>query len=183
MKRGFFLPGRPGTVLALATLVLMPLGATAQSREPALRAGSDTTYRDDRAACLRESEPQARSDCLREVAAAQASRRAARPRVDESPEALARNALQRCQAFSGERRTLCERLARGEGEVSGSVDSGGLLRRLETVEPAPAAPPPSVVPLAPGVTVPAPPPAPPAGAPVPPATPLSPAAPPEPPPR
>lgn len=183
MKRGFFLPGRPGTVLALATLVLMPLGATAQSREPAHRAGSDATYRDDRAACLRESEPQARSDCLREVAAAQASRRAARPRVDESPEALARNALQRCQAFSGERRTLCERLARGEGEVSGSVDSGGLLRRLETVEPAPAAPPPSVVPLAPGVTVPAPPPAPPAGAPVPPATPLSPAAPLEPAPR
>lgn len=180
MKRGFFLPGRPGTALALATLVLMPLGATAQSREPALRAGSDTTYRDDRAACLRESEPQARSDCLREVAAARASRRGARPRVDESPEALARNALQRCQAFSGERRTLCERLARGEGEVSGSVDSGGLLRRLETVE---AAPPPSMVPLAPGVTVPAPAPAPPAGAPVPPATPLSPAAAPEPAPR
>lgn len=138
----------PGGALALITAVfwLAPPGVHAQAREEVRSAA------DERAACQRMEAGEARAQCLREVAAARASRRGASPRVDESPEALARNAVQRCQAFSDERRRICERMARGEGELSGSVEAGGLLRSIETLEPAPD----TVVPLAPGVTAPVP---------------------------
>jgi hypothetical protein len=149
----------PGGALALITAVfwLAPPGVHAQAREEAARSAAD-----ERAACLRMEAGEARAQCLREVAAARASRRNPGTRVDQSPEALARNAVQRCQAFTDERRRICERMARGEGEVSGSVDAGGLLRSLETRDPAPD----SQVPLMPGVTVPAPAESAPAAAPV-----------------
>lgn len=139
----------PGGALALITAVfwLAPPGVHAQAREEAARSAAD-----ERAACLRMEAGEASAQCLREVAAARASRRTGTTRVDESPEALARNAVQRCQAFSGERRSLCERMARGEGELAGSVEAGGVLRSLETLEPAPE----TAVPLAPGVTAPVP---------------------------
>lgn len=151
MARFFHWPAR--ALAGLTTLVLLaPAGAHAQTR-----AGDAALSADERAACLGEAPGAARSICLREVAAARASRRSADARVDQSPEALARNAVQRCQAFTDtQRRHICERMARGEGEVTGSVEAGGVLRSLETREPAP----PVEVPLAPGVTVPAPVPAP-----------------------
>lgn len=137
-----------GALALLAAVVwLTPPAVHAQAREEAARSAAD-----ERAACLRMEAGEARALCLREVAAARASRRGGSPRVDESPEALARNALQRCQAFSDERRRICERMARGEGDLTGSVEAGGLLRSLETLEPAPD----TAVPLAPGVTAPVP---------------------------
>lgn len=147
----FSLPPASALAWLTALVLLAPAGVTAQT--PQTRPGAASMPADERAACLREAPGAARADCLREVAAARASRRSNDTRVDQSPEALARNAVQRCQAFADERRRLCERMVRGEGEVSGSVEAGGVLRSLETVEPAPVV----EVPLAPGATVPAPP--------------------------
>lgn len=158
MTRSFHLP-RCTLALLTSLVVLGSAGVHAQPREGS--AASAATAADERAACLREEPGAARSDCLREVAAARASRRSADTRVDQSPEALARHAVQRCQTFSGERRSICERMARGEGEVAGSVEAGGMLRSLETRKPAPVV----EVPLAPGVTVPSTPPSPPAATP------------------
>lgn len=162
MKR-WFSPTGPGALALAASLVLLAPGlAAAQARDNAAGTSVEERYRADRAACLRQADGPARADCLRELAAARASARSAGARVDQSPEALARNALQRCQPLSGERRSLCERMARGEGDAAGSVESGGVLRTLETEE----AVAPAEVPLAPGVVVPAPDPATPAASPV-----------------
>jgi hypothetical protein len=68
------------------------------------------------------------------------------------PAALARNAVQRCQAISHEWRRIGERMAWGEGDRWGSVVAGALLHSLETLEPVPPgvpAPVPAVPPAVP----------------------------------
>jgi hypothetical protein len=55
-----------------------------------------------------------------------------------SAEQLRANALKRCDVHKGlEERALCVRMVSGDGQVSGSVSGGGLLRELETPIPNP----------------------------------------------
>lgn len=118
--------------LAAAALVLA-LPVWAQS--------SPNQYQQERAACAAMSNPESRTNCLRDLGAArqQAQRN---PRPATSPEVLQRNALQRCQAHKdSENRMICERMARGEGEVSGSVSGGGQIRSIETTIPGTGTPP------------------------------------------
>lgn len=116
---------------AAPAAVAQPSGAS--GREDAARAAS--------AACLDGASLQDRQSCLKEVAAAQAEARRGRLGNGEDAETLARNALRRCEAVRPEERNACERMARGEGEVSGSVTGGGLLKSITTPVEAPVSSP------------------------------------------
>ncbi len=126
-----------GLLAAAALLVLAP-AALAQDKPS--RAAIDATYQRDRAACLDSASQHERSACLREAGAARAEALRGRQLTGASPEALERNALQRCQRLPPENKMLCERMARGEGTASGSVAAGGLIKELVIQVPAPAPP-------------------------------------------
>lgn len=100
-------------------------------------AWAQSTYEQDRAACMRSDSQHERSSCLREAGAvrAQGHRRA----PDATPEARMENAMKRCAELPPENKSTCERMVHGEGSVSGSVAGGGQIRELVT--PVPAVPP------------------------------------------
>lgn len=104
--------------LAIALLPATGLAASAEQR-----------YRDDRAACLQRPVT-ARDACLREAAAA---REAARRGQLSTGAAYEANRTLRCQALPEAEREACVRRARGEGTVSGSVESGGMLREYREI--------------------------------------------------
>ncbi len=145
------LPLARGLLAAAALLALAP-AALAQGQPS--RAAIDATYQRDRAACLDSASQHERSACLREAGAVRAEALRGRPLGGASPEALERNALQRCQRLPPENKMLCERMARGEGTMSGSVAAGGVIKELEIQVPAPpmsappamSAPPPMMAP-------------------------------------
>jgi hypothetical protein len=86
----------------------------------------------DRQTCLNGQSGQALAPCMKEANAAFSQRTDANPTA--SPEQLLRNRLMRCEALNGTERTACEARMHGEGNVSGSVGGGGLLRELTTTE-------------------------------------------------
>ena len=96
----------------------------------------DAVYKVDRANCLAGRTQQDLQTCLKEAGAARDSARKGLLKT-ESPQVLRDNALARCQVQpEGPARSDCERLARGEGTVSGSVAAGGDLKELHTIVPA-----------------------------------------------
>jgi hypothetical protein len=105
------------------------------------KAAIEAAYQRDRAACQALSPTQDRTSCLRDAGAHRAQALKSGIRGGASAQELERNALQRCQKHTGEQRAICERMARGEGSVSGSVQGGGTIRELVTQETRP--PPPS----------------------------------------
>ncbi|WP_395701503.1 hypothetical protein [Aquabacterium sp.] len=127
-------------LLTAATTVLLPAQAATAGRphgeHAADTAAIEAVYRQERAKCLDGRSPQDRATCLQEAGAARAE--ALRGRLDNHEDAatLARNALQRCQSQPEADRADCERLARGEGERSGSVAAGGVFKQLITRTPA-----------------------------------------------
>lgn len=126
--------------LAAAALALaLPVWAQGTGKT-----STDSRYQQERAACAAMSNPESRTNCLRDIGAARQQARR-NPREPVSQAELQRNALQRCQVHTiAEDRAICERMARGEGDVSGSVSGGGQIRSLETQvfpPPAPPAPP------------------------------------------
>lgn len=98
-------------------------------------------YSQERAACLAGTTGQEREACLREAAAA--LKEASSGRFNDDAAQLERNRLRRCEDLATEDKLTCERKLRGEGEASGSVQGGGVVRRILTVVPAPAASAPS----------------------------------------
>lgn len=123
---------QPSLILARTALVaacaLSTAGAWAQS-----------TYEQDRAACLRSDSQHERTSCLREAAAVRAQNKNRKPTTSDTPESRMQNALKRCTELPPESKATCERMVRGEGTVSGSVEGGGVIRELVT--PVPAIPP------------------------------------------
>jgi hypothetical protein len=117
-----------------AALVLSPVLAAAPAPGSA-----EARYQQERAACLNGTSQQDRATCLKEAGAALAEARRARLDNGEDARALRENALQRCKAQPPQDRVACERLARGEGTVSGSVGGGGVIKEVVTpvIEPAP----------------------------------------------
>lgn len=107
---------------------------------PADKASIEANYQSARAACQSMAVPADRTNCMRDAGAARAQ--ALRTGASStSPEQLQRNALQRCQAHtSAEDKATCERMARGDGSTSGSVESGGVIREITTQVPAPMPP-------------------------------------------
>lgn len=133
----------PHACLAAAVLALS-LPVWAQGASASGKAAIEANYQRDRAACAAITVPTDRSNCLRDAGAARAQALRTGPRTT-SPEELARNAVQRCQRQPAEQKAICERMARGEGSVSGSVEGGGVIRELVTQEQLPPPPPPPPV--------------------------------------
>lgn len=106
------------------------------------KAAIEAAYQRDRAACQALSPTQDRTSCLRDAGAHRAQALKSGIHGGTAPQELERNALQRCQKHKGEQRAICERMARGEGSVSGSVQGGGMIRELVTQETLPVPPPP-----------------------------------------
>lgn len=104
------------------------------------KASIEANYQAARSACQAMAVPADRTNCLRDAGAARAQALRMGP-SSTSAEQLQRNALQRCQAHkSAEDQAICERMARGDGNTSGSVESGGVIRELTTQVPAPMPP-------------------------------------------
>lgn len=134
-----------GWIAAAALAVCLPAAWAAGPDKAAI----ESAYQRDRAACQALSPTQDRTSCLRDAGAHRAQALRSGIRGEPSPQDLERNALQRCQRHTGEQRAICERMARGEGTVSGSVQGGGTIRELVTQEPLPPPPPPPMPPAAP----------------------------------
>ena len=97
-------------------------------------AEAQARYQQDRAACISGQSHQDRATCLREAGAAlQAAKRGD---IGEGQNAYEQNQLNRCERLPQEERGDCVRRMRGEGTVSGSVESGGVYRELRTTVPA-----------------------------------------------
>ena len=107
---------------SIGTATAQQMGATAQQR-----------YQQELAACGSGRSSQDVATCQKE--ARNALEEASRGGLSNAPNA-AQNSVQRCDVFSGDERTVCEARVRGEGQVQGSVEGGGILR--ETVTPIPA---------------------------------------------
>lgn len=149
------LPCTHGWVAAAVLAACLPAAWAAGPDKAAIEAA----YQRDRAACQALSPTQDRTACLRDAGAHRAQALRTGVRGGSSPEQLERNAMQRCQSHNTqEQRTVCERMARGEGTSSGSVQGGGTIRELVTTEvlPAPPPPPPPMAPPAPMLSPPVP---------------------------
>ena len=95
---------------------------------------AQTTYEQDRAACMRSDSQHERTSCLREAGAVRAQGQNRAPVA--TPEARMENAMKRCADLPPENKSTCERMVHGEGTVSGSVAGGGQIRELVTTVPA-----------------------------------------------
>lgn len=135
----------PGLALLLAT------SASAASLTSAERRAIETTYRQERAACMRGETLQETQSCIKEAGGVRldALRQTMPPKLSAAE--LERNALARCETRPSQDRPTCQRMARGEGEAQGSVTSGAIIKQLvtRTVEATPPAPAPVPVPSSP----------------------------------
>ncbi|MFP5466313.1 MAG: hypothetical protein ACLGG8_02130 [Gammaproteobacteria bacterium] len=114
------------TLSLVLTLPFVPAWAAGD------RAGMDAQYRADRQACMARPDPESRRDCLRDVGAVrqEALRGTRDPGVDAAQ--LERNALARCTVHKDKiDHALCLQMVRGEGQASGSVEGGGVIRQIE----------------------------------------------------
>ena len=131
------------TALALACLAAHAGAAQPAAPSSAAAAKSTTSanavYQRERAACNLDATPQGRTTCLKEAGAAHAEAKRNQLGNGEDEAALRQNAELRCKSVAAADRDHCQRMARGEGTVSGSVDGGGVLKTLVTPIPAPAA--------------------------------------------
>lgn len=130
-----------GARVSLVVGLLLSLGGVASVWAASARvaASPEAVYRRERADCLQGRSAQDRQTCLREAAAVLADARRGLLR-DVEAQVLAQNALRRCQRVPAEDRLDCERLARGEGQQSGSVAEGAILKQITTLQfEAPAA--------------------------------------------
>jgi len=119
---------------AAASLLLPLLWTAAMAAEPATRStDAEARYRQERAACLDGRSSQDRNTCMKEAGAARGEARRHRLDNGESPTQLRANALLRCQPVPGADRAACERMAMGEGQRSGSVAEGAVLKQITTV--------------------------------------------------
>ncbi|MDN3920658.1 hypothetical protein [Roseateles violae] len=122
-------------LLALSAASLAPLAAAASS---SAAASAESLYRKERADCLQGRSAQDRQTCLKEAGAALAeARRGTLGTTD--PAQLAANAALRCQAVAETDRAACQAMSRGEGQVSGSVAQGGMLKEHRTLNYEPTA--------------------------------------------
>lgn len=137
-----FFPAR--CMPTLASLALLGATAAAHAAPPkGPPAGSpEAVYQQDRAKCMAGRSHQDRATCLQEAGAALQEARRGRLDNGEDARTLQQNALMRCQRQPVEERPACERLVRGEGSRSGSVEGGGVIKEVvtRTVGPVPATP-------------------------------------------
>jgi hypothetical protein len=120
-------------LLAAGSAVMLAAPLSASWAGTGAKSGSpEATYRYERQKCLSGRSHQDRATCLKEAGAALAEARRGRLDSGVSERQLAENRVARCAAQPGSERADCERLARGEGTVVGSVEGGGVVKELVT---------------------------------------------------
>ena len=97
------------------------------------RQGGAGTVAQERQNCMDGKTNQDRATCLREAGAAR--QESQRGNLRDSAD-YGSNASKRCDTLPADQRADCERRTAGEGSVSGSVGSGGVVRELVTPIPA-----------------------------------------------
>lgn len=118
-----------------ALLVVMPTEAAPASSPDV--AAATARYQQDRAACNSGHANQDRATCLKEAGAAYAeAKRGGLKVAGGGTEAWAANTQKRCVGLPAEESKACMARIQGAGSRSGSVESGGILRELVTVQPA-----------------------------------------------
>ena len=128
-------PARLGVGLALfsATAVLAMASATAQVATGFTGADGSGIYARERAACMAGKTQQAQATCMEEARNAAADKR--RGVLNDNPFDYAANQTKRCEVFAAgtEDRAACAARVEGEGQASGNVASGGVVREVETI--------------------------------------------------
>lgn len=115
-----------GAVLSAVMMVAAPAFAGTVASKSDIQA----TYEKERAACLAGKTGQAQATCLKEAGAAR--QEASRGNLKTAPtQQLADNAMLRCQRVREEDRDDCRMMVKGEGTRDGSVESGGILTRID----------------------------------------------------
>ncbi len=118
----------------LACAVGAMLGADMAAAAGGKLSEAQARYQQDRAACLSGQSYQDSAACLREAGAA--LQESKRRRTGDGQSSYEQNRLIRCDRVAAGDRDDCLRRMRGEGTVSGSVESGGIYRELRTTVPA-----------------------------------------------
>ncbi len=115
------------TLGALTSLLLVSANATAADARNL--APAQARYQADRAACMSDTSKQDRAACLREASAVFQAIKTGRSNQAGAQD-NGSNRLRRCDSLPSQQREDCLRRMQGEGNVSGSVESGGVLREL-----------------------------------------------------
>ena len=123
----------PALGLAAAAAVVLLVAGMAAAADGKL-AQAQGRYEQDRAACAGRQPYEDRAACMKEAGAV--LNEAKRGIKGDDSSADERNRLIRCDSLGDADRDDCLRRMRGEGTVSGSVESGGIYRELRTVVPA-----------------------------------------------
>jgi hypothetical protein len=115
---------------SFAYLIFLGLVVTAT---PAIAQNQPQTpngqYQIERAKCFNGKSNEDRATCLTEANAAFAANKKGKLTVNDAQ--YQNNAILRCQALPAADKVDCERRMHGEGTVSGSAETGGILRELE----------------------------------------------------
>jgi hypothetical protein len=120
-------------LLAAGSALMLAAPLSASWAGTGAKSGSpEATYRYERQKCLSGRSHQDRATCLKEAGAALAEARRGRLDNGVSERQLAENRVARCAAQPEADRADCERMARGEGTVVGSVEGGGQIKELVT---------------------------------------------------
>lgn len=109
---------------------------------PPAKADDAAIAEQERARCLDGRSGQARDACLREVEAARQERRRG-TLAEGAAGGYTENAMRRCETLPPPDQADCRSRVRGEGERSGSVAGGGVLKETVTRtvgQPVPVAP-------------------------------------------
>ena len=131
-----------GLFISMVAMTSEAAGTAAKAAaSPESSSSAQSRYQQDRAVCLSGASNQDRATCLKEAGAARAE--ALRGGLGDSTEPYADNQRKRCAQLPGSQRQDCLARMQGQGNVSGSVAGGGLLRETVTVVPAAAAPAPA----------------------------------------
>ena len=123
-----------GLFISAAATPSEAAGAAAKAAAaPSPSGAAQSRYQQERAVCLSGASNQDRATCLKEAGAARAE--AQRGGLGDSTEPYADNQRKRCEQLPGSQRQDCLARMQGQGNVSGSVAAGGLLRETVTVVP------------------------------------------------
>jgi len=119
-----------GASLACMALAGLMFGAVSMAADRVAASGAQSSYQQDRAACISGASNQDRATCLREAGAA--LQEAKSGNLEGSSDDSEQNRFRRCDPLPPGDREDCVRRMNGEGTVSGTAEGGGIYRELVT---------------------------------------------------
>ena len=119
--------------IALISGGILIAAGSAMAADGDRQSGTGSAIAQERQNCVDGKTNQDRATCLREAGAAR--QESQRGNLRDSGD-YSSNASKRCDTLPPEQKADCERRTMGEGSVSGSVGSGGVVRELVTPVPA-----------------------------------------------